>query len=127
MTFFWRRIHSLMGLWLVIYLFEHLLTNSLATFPIGEDGIGFIRMVNSLESLPYLRFIEVALIGVPVLVHGIWGVRRALSARCNAYGASRLAETAPVLPYGRNRAFTWQRITSWILLLGLIGHVIQMR
>ena len=124
MTFFWRRFHSLMGLWLVIYLFEHLLINSLATFSLGEDGSGFIRMVNSLESLPYLRVVEVLLIGVPLLVHGVWGVRRALSARTNSVG---FAGNEPALPYGRNRAFTWQRLTSWILLFGILGHVAQMR
>ncbi len=124
MTFFWRRIHSLMGLWLVIYLFEHLLTNSLTTFAIGDDGRGFVRMVNSLESLPYLRAIEILLIGVPILVHGIWGVRRALSARTNDLPSEG---NTPALPYGRNHAFTWQRVTSWILLFGILGHVAQMR
>jgi succinate dehydrogenase / fumarate reductase cytochrome b subunit len=31
------------------------------------------------------------------------------------------------LPYERNRSFRWQRLTSWILLFGIIGHVVQMR
>ena len=29
--------------------------------------------------------------------------------------------------YGRNRAYTWQRITSWILLVGIILHVAKFR
>lgn len=113
--FIWRRAHSLMGLWLVLYLFEHLLVNSQAALWIGDDGIGFVRMVDLIQSLPYLQIIETIFIGIPLLVHGGWGIKRALSAKKNR------------LPYERNRAFNWQRLTSWILLVGLIGHVLQMR
>ena len=113
--FIWRRVHSLMGLWLVLYLTYHLIVNSQAALWLGNDGGGFVRMVNSLESLPYLHVIESLFIGVPLFVHGIWGVKRALQPKLNT------------LPYARNRAFTWQRLTSWILLIGIIGHVVQMR
>lgn len=123
-AFIWRRVHSLMGFWLVIYITQHLLINSQATFWIGSDGIGFIRCVNLLESLPYLQVIESLLIGFPLLVHTIWGIRRALQAKTNS-GPSN--HTKPHLPYGRNRAFTWQRLSSWILVVGILGHVIQMR
>lgn len=116
-TFIWRRIHSLMGLWLILYLLEHLIVNSQATLWLGDDGIGFVRMVNSLESLPYLQVIEIVFIGVPFAVHMVWGVKRALTAKTNS----------GTLKYERNRAFTWQRVTSWILLFGVVAHVIQMR
>lgn len=123
-TFIWRRVHSLMGLWLILYLIEHLIVNSQATLWLGEDGIGFIRMVNILEGLPYLQVIEVVLIGVPLAIHGYWGVKRALTAKENA---GKSDGSLPSLPFERNRSFKWQRITSWILLIGIIGHVIQMR
>lgn len=122
--FLWRRVHSLMGLWLILYLLEHLIVNSQATLWIGDDGIGFVRLVNSLESLPYLQVIEVVFIGVPLVVHGYWGVKRALTARENV---GRGDGSKPSLPYGRNRAFRWQRLTSWILLVGIVAHVVQMR
>lgn len=35
--------------------------------------------------------------------------------------------TRPVMKYARSRAYTWQRITAWILLAGIVLHVIQMR
>ena len=123
-TFIWRRVHSLMGLWLVLYLTIHLITNSQAALWIGDDGGGFIRMVNSLESLPYLQVVETLLIGIPLLIHGIWGIKRALTARPNSRGSDG---SLPSLKYERNRAFTWQRLSSWILLVGIIGHVVQMR
>ncbi len=114
-TFIWRRVHSLMGLWLILYLLEHLIVNSQAALWIGDHGSGFVRLVNSLESLPYLQVIEIVFIGVPLLIHGVWGIKRALSAK-----------TSP-LEYSRNRAFNWQRLTSWILLVGIVAHVVQMR
>ncbi len=113
-----------MGLWLVIYLFEHLIVNSQAALWISDNGSHFVRLVNSLESLPFLHVIEVVFIGIPLLVHAYWGVRRSLSAK---YNVSKTDGSAPALPYGRNRAYKWQRLTSWILLIGIIFHVVQMR
>ncbi|MDE3055985.1 MAG: succinate dehydrogenase [Verrucomicrobiota bacterium] len=122
--FFWRRIHSFTGFWLFLYLILHLVTNSQAGLWIGDDGEGFVRMVNKLESLPYLQLIEIFLIGVPILIHGAWGISRALQARENHRSTDG---TTPSLPFERNRAFAWQRLTSWILLIGIVGHVVQMR
>ncbi len=123
-SFIWRRVHSLTGLWLVLYLFLHLVTNSQAALWLGESGAGFVRMVNSLESLPYLHFVEVTLIGLPLVIHGVWGVQRAMQARLNS---NETNGSKPAMTYERNRAFTLQRLTSWILLFGIIGHVVQMR
>ncbi len=123
--FIWRRVHSLTGLFLVLFLIEHLLTNSQAALLIGENGEGFIRGVNFIKNLPYLPVIEIVLIGVPFAIHGYLGIKIALRGRFNSY---RNNGSRPSLPeYGRNRAYTWQRITSWILLLGVIGHVSYMR
>lgn len=122
--FIWKRLHSLAGLWFTLYLIFHLLTNSQAAFLIGEDGAGFIREVNWIHSLPYLPVLEVILLGVPILIHTAWGIRYALTSQANSYGYDG---KRPYLTYGRNRAFTWQRITAWILLIGLALHVIHMR
>jgi succinate dehydrogenase / fumarate reductase cytochrome b subunit len=124
-SFIWRRAHSLTGLWLVLFLIEHLLTNSQAALLIGDDGNGFVKAVNWIKGLPYLPFIEVALLGVPLIIHGIWGIRYLWQARYNIQASDG---SRPVLSqYSRNQAYTWQRITSWILLLGIIAHVIHMR
>ncbi|HSW72054.1 MAG TPA: hypothetical protein VLG44_01420 [Chlamydiales bacterium] len=123
-AFVWRRLHSLLGLWLVIYLMEHLITNSQAALWIGDDGQGFVRTVNAIQHLPYLKAIEVVLLGVPILLHGVWGVKRAFTAKSNAHSTNG---SKPSLPYSRNRAFSWQRLTSWVLLVGIILHVVQMR
>jgi succinate dehydrogenase / fumarate reductase cytochrome b subunit len=114
-----------MGLWLVLFLIEHLLTNSQAALWVGENGQGFVRMVNGLHNLPYLQVIEITLLGIPILIHLVWGVKYLFTAKSNSRSSDG---TKPSLPeYGRNRAYTWQRITSWILLFCIIGHVVKFR
>lgn len=123
-AFIWRRLHSLTGLWLVLFLMEHLITNSQAALLIGDSGQGFVRMVNAIHNLPYLTEIEVALLGVPILIHGFWGIRYALTARFKSVKGDG---SRPYLKYNRNRAFTWQRLTSWLLLVFLVIHVAKFR
>jgi len=123
-AFVWRRLHSLMGFWLVLFLTLHLVTNSQAALWIGDDGHEFVKIVNVLESLPYLQIVEIFLIGIPILIHGILGIKYALSAKHNASGGRG---KKPRLSYGRNRAFNWQRYASWIILIGIVVHVVQMR
>lgn len=123
-AFLWRRLHSLTGLFIALYLFEHLLVNSQAALYLGEDGAGFIRAVNAIHELPYLPFIEAGLLGVPILAHAFLGIRYLFTGVSNS---SRSNGSKPYLPYERNKAYSWQRITSWILLFTLAFHVIQMR
>lgn len=124
-AFIIKRLHSLAGLWLVVYLILHLLTNSQAALLIGDDGAGFIHSVNSIHELPYLPLIEIAILAVPILIHALWGIQSALTAKYNSFGNTG---KDPYLPeYPRNHAYTWQRITSWLLLIGILAHVIHMR
>lgn len=124
-AFIWRRVHSLMGLWLVLFLIEHLLVNSQAALLLGKSGKGFVDMVNAIHNFPYLSLIEFTLLGVPIAIHLIWGVKYLLTGRFNS---GRSDGSTPSLPeYGRNRAYSWQRITSWILLFSLIGHIVKFR
>ncbi len=115
--FIWRRLHSLMGLWLVLFLMEHLLVNSQAALLLGDNGRGFVELVNSIHNLPYLQAIEIILLGVPIAIHAIWGIKYLFTAKFNR----------SMNQYGRNRAYTWQRLTSWILLVGIILHVAKFR
>jgi succinate dehydrogenase / fumarate reductase cytochrome b subunit len=120
-----RRVHSIFGLMIVLFLIEHLLTNSQAALLFGENGEGFIRSVNFIKNLPYLPFVEIFLIGVPILVHGVLGIKYALTSKSNSWPTS--GEKPSLTAYPRNHAYTWQRITSWILLIGIILHVGYMR
>lgn len=124
-SFAFRRIHSLAGLWFLLFLIEHLFTNSQAALWIGDKGKGFIDAVNFIHNLPYLTVIEIVLLGIPILTHMILGIQYALGAKMNS---SRTNGTKPSLPeYGRNRAYSWQRITSYFLLFMVIFHVARFR
>lgn len=123
--FIWRRLHSLTGLFFALFLMEHLLVNSQAALFLGDDGQGFVLAVNSIHNLPYLPLLEIFLLGVPILIHMAWGIKYLRTSQQNIFTDNG---AVPYLPqYPRNRAYTWQRITSWILLVGVIVHVIQMR
>lgn len=123
-AFILRRLHSLMGLLIVIYLVEHLTVNSQAALWLKEDGIGFIKLVNFIHSLPYLQVIEVLLIGVPITFHAVLGIKYALTSKGNSRSSKG---NKPSLKEGRNIAFSWQRITAWILIIGIFAHVVHMR
>lgn len=119
-----RRLHSLTGLFLALFLIQHLFLNSQAALFFGQDGKTFIEGVNSIHSLPYLPFIEITLLALPILIHMWWGIKILRTGRLNSFPSDG---SSPSLNYPRNRAYSWQRITSWILVVGLIGHVVHMR
>lgn len=124
-AFIWRRLHSLTGIWLSMYLIVHLFVNSQAGLFIGDDGKGFIHSVNSIQEVSYLPIVEIIILGIPILIHMIWGIMYVYTAKYNSFGNN---EKEPYLPnYSRNHAYTWQRITSWVLVLGIIAHIIHMR
>lgn len=123
-AFVWRRLHSLAGLWFVLFLVEHLLTNSQAALWIGDSGKGFVDMVNAIHNLPYLEVIELTLLGGPILLHLVLGVKYLLTSKSNS---GKSDGSTPYIPLPRNRAYTWQRITSWILLFCLAWHVAKFR
>ena len=123
-AFIWRRIHSLAGLWFVLFLVEHLLTNSQAALWLGDNGKGFVNMVNALHNLPYLQVIEIGLLGFPILLHMVLGVKYLFTSKSNIVKGDG---SKPYMPTARNYAYTLQRITSWILLFGVILHVAKFR
>lgn len=123
--FLYRRLHSLTGLFIALFLIQHLFVNAQAALIFGEDGKDFIHSVNSIHALPWLNVVEVLLLAVPILIHMLWGVLYLREAKFNS---SKGDGTAPALPeYNRNVAYTWQRITSWMLLIAIVAHVTHMR
>lgn len=124
-AFIWRRLQSFTGFWLSGYLLFHLLTNSQAALLIGNDGKGFIHGVNAINDMPFLPILEILILGIPIIIHTIWGIKYAKEAKFNSFGN---AKNEPTLPeYPRNRAYTWQRITAWALVFLLIAHIVHMR
>jgi succinate dehydrogenase / fumarate reductase cytochrome b subunit len=70
-SFFWRRLHSLSGIFPVgAFLLEHLLTNFYATR--GPDA--YNEKVKFLSELPVVVALEACFIWIPILYHGLYGL-----------------------------------------------------
>lgn len=124
-TFIFRRLHSLLGFWLVIFLFDHLFINSqMATFFFTGWG-SFVTLVDEIHNMPRLSLVELMFLAIPFSMHGLWGIWYAKSAKFNSYHTN--GSKPDLSQYVHNRAYTWQRITAWLLIFGVSAHVIQMR
>jgi succinate dehydrogenase / fumarate reductase cytochrome b subunit len=124
--YFWlKRLHSLAGLGLVLFIIFHLFTNSQTALWVGQYGISYIHSVNAIADIPYLLAVEIFVLGLPIFIHAFLGLKYLFTSEQNVFGNDG---RHPHLPeYRRNRAYTWQRITSWILLFGIVFHLIHMR
>lgn len=114
LSFFWRKLHSFLGIFPVgVFLIIHMINNSFAV----KGPESFENIIKILHSLPYLILIEIFFIGLPILIHGVYGVIIALDAKYNllTYG------------YARNWRYFLQRITAYITLVFVIFHVWQLR
>ncbi|WP_338470445.1 succinate dehydrogenase cytochrome b558 subunit [Niallia sp. XMNu-256] len=112
--FFNRRLHSLLGVIPVgIYLTMHLVVNHFATQ--GEEA--YNQAVGFMTNLPFLIFLEIFVIYLPILYHAIYGLYIAFTAKNN------------VSRYGtfRNWMFVLQRITGVITLIFIVWHVWETR
>ena len=112
--FYWRRLHSLLGVIPVgLFVVQHLIINHFATR--GEEA--FNNASNFMGSLPFVIFLEFAVIYIPILFHGILGVYIAFTANNNPVTMS----------YFRNWMFTIQRVTGVLLLAFIAWHVWETR
>lgn len=112
--FYWRRLHSLLGVIPVgLFVVQHLVINHFATR--GEEA--FNNAVGFVEGLPFLIFLEFGVIYIPLLFHAILGLYIAFTADNN-----------PIkLGFFRNWMFTLQRITGVLLLFFIAWHVYETR
>lgn len=113
-TFVLRKLHQLSGIFpLGIFLLEHFYTNSKALMGAGD----FNSAVNDLQSIPYIIFVEIIGIFIPLIYHAVYGLVITVEARPNnlAY------------PYPRNWFYLVQRITGVILFFFILFHVLNFR
>lgn len=124
-TYVWRRVHSIFGLLIVFFLIEHIITNSQSALLFGENGEGFIRAVNFIKNLPFLPALEIGIIGIPILVHMILGIQYMVKGSSSSLTKS--VKRPSLGKYARNQAYTFQRVTAYILVVGILLHVGYMR
>ncbi|WEK53382.1 MAG: succinate dehydrogenase cytochrome b558 subunit [Candidatus Cohnella colombiensis] len=110
-----RKLHSLLGVIpLGLFLAEHALTN----FTAYEGGVeGFKSAIDLLNSLPLVWVIELFVIWLPILFHGVYGLYIAYQSDLNMGR----------FQYRRNWAFALQRITGVITFIFVAWHVYETR
>jgi succinate dehydrogenase / fumarate reductase cytochrome b subunit len=96
-----------------IFLLEHFYTNSKAL----TGPADFNNAVKDLQSIPYILFVEVGGIFIPLIYHAVYGIVITLEARPNNLH----------YPYPRNWFYTIQRITGVILFFFILFHVLNFR
>jgi succinate dehydrogenase cytochrome b subunit len=97
------------------FLLEHFYSNFQAVGPGGAER--FDEVVTGLQNNPVIIFLEIGLIGLPLLYHAIYGIFVARQARPNvgSYG------------YLRNWTYLFQRVTGMVLFFYIAYHVFNTR
>ncbi|HKZ78405.1 MAG TPA: succinate dehydrogenase cytochrome b558 subunit [Pyrinomonadaceae bacterium] len=113
-TFVLRKLHQLSGIVpLGIFLLEHFYTNSKAL----SGAADFNAAVKDLQSIPYILFVEIGGIFIPLIYHAVYGLVITIEARPNNLN----------YPYPRNWFYLIQRITGVILFFFITFHVLNFR
>ncbi len=113
-TFLMRKLHQITGIVpLGIYFLVHMYTNSTAMS--GEKV--FEDHVTDIHHLPYLLFVEIFGIFLPLVFHSVYGIFITAEARNNVFNYG----------YGRNWFYFFQRATGIFLFLFLTFHILNLR
>jgi succinate dehydrogenase / fumarate reductase cytochrome b subunit len=113
-TFILRKLHQLTGIMpLGFFLLEHFYTNSKAL----SGAADFNGAVKDLQSIPYILFVEIGGIFIPLIYHAVYGMVITVEMRPNNLH----------YPYARNWFYTVQRVTGFILFFFITFHVLNFR
>lgn len=113
-TFLFRKLHQLTGIVpLGLFFFVHMFTNAKAMN--GEKV--FNDAVADIHHIPFLLFIEIFGIFLPLLFHSVYGIIISAEAKTNvsSYG------------YGRNWLYFFQRVTGIFLFVFILFHLLHLR
>ncbi|MEJ7618368.1 MAG: succinate dehydrogenase cytochrome b558 subunit [Pyrinomonadaceae bacterium] len=113
-TFLLRKLHQLSGIVpLGLFLVGHFFTNSKALG--GAEK--FNEAVGDIQDIPYLIFVEIFGIFIPLVYHAVYGMVITWEARPNNLS----------YPYPRNWFYSIQRITGIILFFFILFHILNFR
>jgi succinate dehydrogenase / fumarate reductase, cytochrome b subunit len=113
-TFLLRKLHQITGIApLGLFYFVHLYTNSSAMN--GKEI--YNKHVQDIHDIPYLLFIEIFGIFLPLVFHSVYGIFISAEAKTNVlnYG------------YGRNWFYITQRVSGIFLFFFLLFHILNFR
>ena len=113
-SFFWHKLHSLLGVIPIgAFLLEHLLSN----FEALKGPVAYGAQVKLLNSLPLVRVLEWVFIFLPILYHAIYGVYIWLRGKSNIV----------YYPWAGNWMYVTQRYTGLIAFAYILQHVLRQR
>jgi len=113
-TFLLRKLHQLTGIVpLGLFFFVHMFTNSKAVN--GEAA--FEKAVQDIHDIPYLLFLEIFGIFLPLLFHSIYGVIISAEAKPNVIAYN----------YKHNWFYFLQRATGIFLFAFILFHILNLR
>lgn len=113
-NFLLRKLHQITGIVpLGLFFAVHMLTNAKAM----NGAKVFNEAVEDIHHLPFLFFIELFGIFLPLLYHSVYGLIISAEARSNAENYI----------YGRNWLYIFQRVTGVFLFIFLIFHLMHFR
>ncbi|MBU9672935.1 succinate dehydrogenase cytochrome b558 subunit [Planococcus sp. CP5-4] len=112
--FLLRRLHSLLGVIPIgLFLTQHLIVNHFAT-----QGVeAFNQAAHFMANLPFVIFLEIFVIYLPLMYHAFYGLYIAFTAKNNPGHYS----------YMRNMLFVAQRYTGVFLVVFIAWHVFETR
>lgn len=113
-TFLLRKLHQITGIVpLGAFFFVHMWTNSAAM----NGAESYNKHVGDIHDMPYLLFLEIFGIFIPLIFHSVYGILISGEARSNGmnYG------------YARNWFYIFQRVTGIFLFFFLLFHVLNFR
>lgn len=112
--FYLRRLHSLLGIFPIgVFLFEHFFSNSFAF----QGAERFNTLVEAFQGLWITPFLEIGLIGLPILFHAVLGLVIVYTGSSNFISYS----------YYRNWTYFFQRLTGVFVLIFVFVHVYAAR
>lgn len=113
-TFLLRKLHQITGIVpLGLFFFAHMFTNSSAM----NGAESFNKHVKEIHDIPFLFFIEVFGIFLPLVFHSVYGIFISAEARVNVFNYG----------YARNWFYFFQRITGVFLFFFILFHLLHYR
>jgi succinate dehydrogenase / fumarate reductase cytochrome b subunit len=112
--FYLRRLHSLLGIFPIgVFLFEHFLSNSFAF----QGAERFNALVETFQGMWVTPFLEIGLIGLPILFHAVLGLVIVYTGSANFVPYT----------YYRNWMYFFQRLTGVAALIFIVLHTYEVR
>jgi len=113
-SFILKRLHSLSGIFPIgFFLLEHMFSNSFILF----GSAAYNHQIEFLRSMPFVIFLEITFIGLPILYHAGYGLFVTFTGKTNLSS----------YPYTQNFLYTLQRITGLIAFAYILYHVYETR